>query len=94
MRQGAKFPNGKPYFDQPKLCPKFYPLQGNLFTVRPVEGKSLIRLSAEKVDQLFVWREKGSATLETIWPDAYPDNDPHKVATWKTAYELKFMESR
>ena len=94
VRKGAKFPNGKPFFSVDKLCPKFYPLQGDVFTVRPVEGKSMVRLSAEKVDQLYVWREKGSATLETIWPDAYPDNDPHKVATWKTAYELELTESR
>lgn len=94
VRQGAKFPNGKPFFNLPKLCPKFYPLQGDVFTVRPVKGKNMIRLSARKVDQLYVWREKGSATLETIWPDAYPDNDPHKVATWKTAYELKLTENR
>ena len=32
--------------------------------------------------------------LETIWPDAYPDNDPHKVATWKAAYELKLTTSK
>jgi hypothetical protein len=49
-------------------------------------------MRAENVDQLFIWRERQSATLELIWPDAYPDNDPHKVATWKTKYSLKMIK--
>ncbi|MBE6371857.1 MAG: hypothetical protein E7055_07250 [Lentisphaerae bacterium] len=94
IRKGAKFPGGKPFLVQKWQKMNSYPLECDIFAVRPIGGKTRIQLSAPNVDQLFVWRDKGSATLETIWPDAYPDNDPHKVATWKTAYELKLTESR
>ena len=89
IRKGAKFPGGKPFLVQKWQKMNSYPLQGDIFAIRPIGGKTRILLSAPNVDQLFVWRAKGSATLETIWPDAYPDNDPHKVATWKMSYTLK-----
>ena len=94
VRAGAKFPNGKSFFETSKYRPVIHPLHGDLFAVRPIGGTYWIQLTAPKVDQLFVWREKASATLEPIWPDAYPDNDPHKVATWKMNYTLKLVKGK
>ena len=94
VRAGARFPNGKSFFETSKYRPVIHPLQADLFAVRPIGGTDWIQLTAPKVDQLFVWREKASATLEPIWPDAYPDNDPHKAATWKMSYSLKFFKDR
>ena len=89
IRKGAKFPGGKPFLVQRWQKMNSYSLEGDIFAIGPIGEKTQIQLSAPKVDQLFVWRDKGTATLETIWPDAYPDKDPHKVATWKMSYTLK-----
>ena len=87
LRDGAKLPGGKPFLSEwLKKEPGL--LKGDTFAVRPINGQYRIELSAPNVDQLFVWRDKGSASLEMIWPDAYPDNDPHKAATWKMSYTL------
>ena len=93
LRDGAKLPGGKPFLSEwLKKEPGL--LKGDTFAVRPINGQYRIELSAPNVDQLFVWRDKGSASLEMIWPDAYPDNDPHKAATWKMSYSLKFFKDR
>ena len=92
VRKNAKFADGKPYFSGKKGAKKFYPLESSSFSIRPVGGKPEITVTAQKVDQLFVWRERNSGTLELIWPDAYPDNDPHKIATWKTLYKFKLKK--
>ena len=92
VREGALFPDGKPFFSG-RHFRDYRKLEGNLFILRPASGASYrIEMRAENVDQLFIWRERQSATLELIWPDAYPDNDPHKVATWKTKYSLKMIK--
>ena len=92
VRSGAKFADGKPYFDGKRGAKKFYPLENDTFSIRSVDGKPEVSITAQKVDQLFVWRERKSGTLELIWPDAYPDKDPHKIATWKTSYKLKLKK--
>lgn len=92
VRKDAKFADGKPYFDGKRGAKKFYPLENDTFTIRSVGGKPEVSITAQKVDQLFVWRERKSGTLELIWPDAYPDKDPHKIATWKTSYKFKLKK--
>ena len=92
VRPGAKFADGKPYFDGKRGAQKVYPLDKDTFAIRSINAKEQIEINAKQVDQLFVWRERASGTLELIWPDAYPDNDPHKIATWKTSYKIRLKK--
>jgi hypothetical protein len=71
---------------------KQYPLTNNKVTASPVNGKLSFELTSQNADQIFVWRARNAASLEIIWPDAYPHYDPHLIATWKNAYELKVIE--
>ena len=91
VRQGAKFPDNKPFFAG-KYMKKQYPLTNNKVTASPVNGKLSFELTSQNADQIFVWRARNAASLEIIWPDAYPHYDPHLIATWKNAYELKVIE--
>lgn len=91
VREGAVFPDGKPFFSG-KYIREFQPLRDDLYRLHPVGTDYCFELTAHNVDQLFVWRERRSATMEFIWPDAYPDNDPHKAAVWTAEYVLKLQK--
>ncbi len=53
-----------------------------------------LRCEFSGVGELFFWRRGDSATVETIWFDAYPDNDPHKIKTWRTSYTLRYLPGK
>ncbi|OGV50505.1 MAG: hypothetical protein A2017_01325 [Lentisphaerae bacterium GWF2_44_16] len=91
IREGAKFPEKQPFF--PKYVSEYKILIGDTFVAKDKIGAGKIILDATGVDQLFLWRIQSEATLETIYPDAYPVNDPHTVKTWEISYVLKYEDS-
>ena len=93
VRNGAKFPDNKPYFAG-RYMKKQYPLTTETFSVAPIDAGYRFDASAKKLDQVFCWRTKNTGTLELIWADAYPHYDPHQIATWKTTYKLQMIKTK
>lgn len=80
VRPDGVFPDGKAFFG--RYAKEQFPLQGDRFIARDTLGGAQIQIESEGVEQIFAWRDKHSATLETIYADAYPRNDPHLIKTW------------
>lgn len=80
VRQDEKFPDGEAFFT--RYAKEQFPLQGNSFIARDTLSGAQIQIESKGVAQIFAWRDKHSATLETIYADAYPSNDPHLIKTW------------
>ena len=93
VRNGAKFPDNKPYFAG-RYMKKQYPLTTETFSVAPIDAGYRFDASAKNLDQVFCWRTKNTGTLELIWADAYPHYDPHQIATWKTTYKLQMIKTK
>jgi len=55
-----------------------------------VTGEKVKAVFDDRADELFFWRSGSIATLEWVYQPAYPDNDPHKVATWTAEYTLEY----
>ncbi len=82
VRPDGVFPDGEAFFG--RYAKEQFPLKGNLFVARDTLSGAQIQIESEGVEQIFGWRDKHSATLETIYADAYPRNDPHLIKTWKS----------
>ncbi len=92
VRKGALFPNDKPFLG--KYISQQYPLESGVFSVRQKTGDMTFTLTAKGLDQMFCWRSRQAATLEPVWADAYPRNDPHLVRTWTAEYSVKAERSK
>ncbi len=57
-----------------------------------VSGEQLRADIGERPVELYSWLKNNTATMEWVYPDAYPDNDPHKVADWSASYTLEYKE--
>jgi hypothetical protein len=84
-RKGAEYPDNKVFFKS-YATPEYF--SGNWCKASNVITGESVKATFSNVDELFLWRRGNVATMEWIYPDAYPDNDPHKVKTWTTAFTL------
>lgn len=92
VREGARFPGGEPFFVG-RYAKAALPLEGNVCRVGDVLDRSgFICAAADPPDEIFGWRDRGTASVEFIFPDAYDHYDPHAVKTWKTEYSFKYMK--
>lgn len=57
-----------------------------------ITGESIIAEIGNQPVELFAWIRNSTATMEWVYPPAYPDNDPHKVADWSLSYRLQYKE--
>mgnify|MGYP000929332810 CR=1 FL=1 len=57
-----------------------------------VTGESIVVWIGARPVELFAWLRNSTATMEWIYPPAYPDNDPHKVAAWNASYTLEYKD--
>ena len=89
-RMGVAFPNNKPFFHS--LDKKAKVFSGTSCEALNAKTGKAIRALFGTVDELFMWRSGNDATLEWIYPNAYKDNDPHKVKTWSTIYTLQYKK--
>ena len=48
--------------------------------------------TSDKPDLFFCWRYAGSATIEPVYPAAYPTEDPHLVKNWHTQINFKYSK--
>lgn len=91
-RESSSFPADKPFFSNYAKPQKF---KGQWCTAEnSATGQKITASFSEDAAQLFLWRRSGIATIEWIYADAYPDNDPHKVKTWSTSFNLEYAPSR
>ena len=87
VREGAKFPDGNAFFVG-KYAKAQHPLAGGECMVEDLSDGSKFLCRAKSPDEIFGWRERTSASVEFIFPDAYDHYDPHGVKTWKTSYSV------
>jgi len=90
-RDGIMFPSGTPHM---KLIDKAAEVKsgfsGDWLAFRNTKTGERITVDFASVEELFFWRQGDTVTMEWIYQSAYPDNDPHKMATWQTDYTLKY----
>jgi hypothetical protein len=89
ISNNAKFPDSKPFFSRYSSSNEKTFAGSWIEAIHNQTGQQ-IKAVFNNADQLFLWRKGNSATLEWIYPNAYPDNDPHKVKTWETEFTLKY----
>ncbi len=83
VRPEGVFPDGEAFLG--RYAKEHFTLQGDRFIARDTLSGAQIQIESEDVEQIFAWRDKHAATLETIYADAYPRNDPHLIKTWKSS---------
>lgn len=89
VRKDAIFPNNEPFLK--RFTKTILPLKGNSFIATEMQTGNRIKIIANNIDQLFCWRTHNCATMELIWPDAYPHFDPHLIRTWEVVYTLEYI---
>ncbi|MFA9478766.1 hypothetical protein ACERK3_10705 [Phycisphaerales bacterium AB-hyl4] len=88
VRDDAKWPNDEPFLSE--YVDEHHELTGRRFIARDRVADASITLEADGVDQVFGWRYENTATLEHVYPDAYPTTDPHQISTWEASWTLTY----
>jgi len=91
VRQDGDLPDNEAFFS--RYAKEQFPLQGDVFIAKDTLSTAQLQIQSEGVEQIFAWRDKHSATLETIYADAYPRNDPHLIKTWKNRTHFIYQAS-
>lgn len=85
------YPGGEPYFLQQAQKESF---SGDSWMAKHrLTGEAVKAVTGSSPEELAAWVYGAVATMEWIYPSAYPDDDPHKVSDWKINYSLEYLPS-